>query len=123
MNPNIRRMLNLAKKYHTNLAAIRLSPSVRARLPAWYHPGAASRSLTNVKAKYMLNIHNAKSVEDLIKLAKKLRARTRNNHHEPSQACICAEFARDRLRGCRNPQACAVEAETRLNDLSPKYNP
>lgn len=34
MNPNIRRMLNLAKKYHTNLAAIRLSPSVRARLPA-----------------------------------------------------------------------------------------
>ena len=123
MNPDIKRMLNVAKKYNTNLTAIRLSPGICARLPAWYHPGAAPRSLANVKAKCMLNIHNAKSVADMIILSKKLRARTRNTLHEPSQACICADCARDRLKGCRNPHACAVEAETRLNDLAPKYNP
>lgn len=38
LNEGIRRMLKVAKKYNTNLAAIRLSPGVQATLPAWYHP-------------------------------------------------------------------------------------
>ena len=40
LNENIRRMLKTAGKYETNLAAIRLSPKVRASLPALYQPGA-----------------------------------------------------------------------------------
>ena len=123
LNQNIRRMLNIAKKHKTNLAAIRLSPGVRATLPAWYHPGAATRPLTNVKAKCLLKNHVAKTVKDMINIAKKLRERTRTRAHSPSQACICMECIQDRRKGCINPHACAVEAETRLNDIAPKYNP
>ena len=123
LNTNIRRMLSVAKKYKTNLAAIRISPRVKASLPAWYHPGAPTRPLTNVKAKCLLKNHVAKSVEDMIKIARKLRERQRDRTHSPAQACICIECVRDRQKGCKNPHACAVEAETRLRDLAPKYNP
>jgi hypothetical protein len=123
MNKNIRRMLDVAKTYNTNLAAIRLSPRVRVTLPAWYHPGAAPRPLTNVKAKCLLKNHTVKSVADLIKIAKKLRICTQNIMHSPSQACICIGCVRDRQEGCKNPHACAVEAKTCLNDITPKYNP
>jgi hypothetical protein len=123
MNKNIRRMLDVAKTYNTNLAAIRLSPRVRVTLPAWYHPGAAPRPLTNVKAKCLLKNHTVKSVADLIKIAKKLRICTQNIMHSPSQACICIGCVQDRQEGCKNPHACAVEAKTCLNDITPKYNP
>ena len=123
MNKNIRRMLDVAKKHDTNLAAIRLSPRVRANLPAWYHPGAVTRPITNVKAKCILKNHTAKSVADMIQIGKKLRVRMRGTTHTPTQACICIECVQDRQKGCKNPHACAVEAETRLNDIAPKYNP
>ena len=73
LNENIKRMLKVAKAYGTNLAAIRLSPSVRSALPAWYHPRAAPCLLTNVNAKCMLKNHGAKTVTDLIKMSNKIR--------------------------------------------------
>ena len=116
-------MLKVAKAYGTNLAAIRLSPSVRATLPAWYHPGAVARPLTNVNAKCMLKNHETKTVADLIKMSNKIRERRQDETHTPSLTCICMECVRDRRSGCRNPQACAEEAVRRLNDIAPKYNP
>ena len=123
LNENKKRMLKVAKTYGTNLAAIRLSPSVRATLPAWYHPGAAPRPLTNVNTKCMLKNHETKTVTDLIKMSKKIRERRQDETHVPSPICICMECVRDRRNGCRNPQACAEEAVRRLNDIAPKYNP
>ena len=43
--------------------------------------------------------------------------------HIPSPVCICMECVRDRLKGCKNPQACAEEAAIRINDIVPRYNP
>ena len=123
LNNGIIRMLRIARKYKTNLAAIRLSPSVRASLPAWYHPYAVPRPITNVSARCLLNKHATKYVADLIKTADKVRRQTRNNAHEPSQACICMECVSNRREGCRNPHACALEAESRLHEIAPKYNP
>ena len=123
MNKNIRRMLDIAKKHDTNLAVIRLSPRVRPNLPAWYHPGAITRPITNVKAKCILKNHMAKSVADMIQIGKKLRVRMRGTTHTPTQACICIGCVQDRQKGCKNPHACTVEAETHLNDIAPKYNP
>ena len=123
LNGGIRRMLRVAKKYNTNLAAIRLSPGVCATLPAWYHPGAAPHAITNVNALCILNKHGAKTVADLIKLANKINDRTRRSTHTPSQACVCIECVHDRRGGCKNPHACALEATARLNDIAPKYNP
>ena len=33
------------------------------------------------------------------------------------------ECIRDRINGCKNPQACAEEAAIQINDIIPKYNP
>ena len=116
-------MLKVAKKYKTNLAAIRLSPTIRASLPAWYHPCADPHPITSVNARCLLNNHAARTVADLIKLANKARNRTRNDTHVNNQACICIECVRDRRQGCRNPHSCALKAETCLKDIAPKYNP
>ena len=79
LNKSIKRMLRVAKKFRTNLAAIRLSPKVRAALLAWYHPGAAPQPLTTVNAKCMLKNHKAKTVADLIKMSNKIRELLRND--------------------------------------------
>lgn len=123
LNKNIIRMLSVAKKYRTNLAAIRLSPGVRATLPAWYHPASEPRTMTNVNARCLLSKHAARTVADLIKSANKEIGQARNRTHVPSQTCVCMECVNDRRDGCRNPHACALEAVTRLNDIAPKYNP
>lgn len=67
MGDDIIRMIKVAKKYKTNLAAIRLSPAIRAKLPAWYHPGAAPRPITNVSSRCLLRCHAVRTVADLIK--------------------------------------------------------
>ena len=123
LNKNIIRMLSIAKKYKTNLAAIRLSPRVRATLPAWYHPAADPRPMTNVRARCLLSKHTARTVADLIKSANKAIGQARNNDHLPCQTCVCMECVQDRQDGCRNPHACALEAVTRIGDIAPKYNP
>src|SRR6266404_2420809 len=66
---DIRQMLCVAKKYNTNLAAIRLSPQVQMKLPAWYHPVADPLPLTTGAARCLLRRHHVKTVEDLVKLA------------------------------------------------------
>ena len=116
-------MLKTARKHKTNLAAIRLSPGVRASLPTWYHPSTETCLMTNVNVKCLLNNHKIKTVADLIKSANKTSDHTQNSIHTPNQACICKECIWDRRKGCRNPHACALEARARLNDIAPKYNP
>ena len=123
LNQGIIRMLKTARKHKTNLAAIRLSPGVRASLPAWYHPSTETCLMTNVNVKCLLNNHKIKTVADLIKSANKTSDRTQNSIHTPNQACICIECIWDRRKGCRNPHACTLEARARLNDIAPKYNP
>ncbi|KAH9051428.1 hypothetical protein EDB87DRAFT_1571750, partial [Lactarius vividus] len=59
---DIARMLKTAKKYGTSLAAIRLSPSLRAKLLAWYHLESKPRPLTNRESKCLLRKHKVKSV-------------------------------------------------------------
>lgn len=71
LNNGIIRMLKVAKRYNTNLAAIRLSPGIQATLPAWYHPYTTPCPMTNVNVRCLLNKHVMRTVKDLIKLANK----------------------------------------------------
>ena len=116
LNRGITRMLSVAKKYNTNLAAIRLSPGVWATLPTWYHPCMDQHPITNVNTRCLLTKHATRYVADLIKCSEKARRWTATRKHTPNQACICLECALDRCEGCRNPHACALEAESRLKD-------
>ena len=116
-------MLHVAKKYGTNLAAIRLSPEIRMKLPAWYHPFAEPHPMTNTTSRCLLRKHRITTVADLVKLTTKLRNQQPNDVHTPLPNCACQDCTADRAGGCLNPHACAANALMRIHELAPKYNP
>ena len=117
------RMIKVANKYGTNLAAIRLSPEIRSKLPAWYHPFAEHYPMTNAAARCLLKRHKISTVAELVKQARKVQAHHQNRDHTPNRNCACRDCAQERAEGCQNPHACATEALTRIHELAPKYNP
>ena len=125
MGKDTARMIKTAKKFDTNLEALRLTPHLRTLLPAWYHLASNPRPITGTAAKCLLNNHRATTVAHLIRIS----ARTRNPNpnpnrpHQPKTFCYCADCSGDRMEGCRNPNACAQEAQTRLEHILPKFNP
>lgn len=121
LNKSIIRMIKTARKHHTELAAIRLSPNLRALLPAWYHLASEPRPLTNITSKCLLNTHQVTSVADLMQVSARLR--NPEPSHQQNLTCICRLCVRDRIAGCRQPHACAQEALERLNAITPKLNP
>ena len=124
MGNDITRMLKTAKKHGTAFAPIRLSPHLRAQLPAWYHPLSEASPLTTTTAKCLLKKHTVTTVADLISTSARLRERRQILlPHTASAQCLCTECARDREKGCRNPHACATEAQSRIHLIAPKLNP
>lgn len=117
------RMIKVAKKYDTNLAAIRLSPEIRMKLPAWYHPFAEPHPMTTATVRCLLHRHRVSTVAGLVKQAKKILALNQNSEHSPTPNCPCPPCTTERDNGCRNPNACATEALARIHELAPKYNP
>jgi ribonuclease HI len=118
-------MIKVAGKYNTDLAALRLTPHLREMLPAWYHlsESANPRPITSVAAKCLLNNHGVTKVADLVQVSARIRTPEIHPSHQPNLLCICRNCVKDRIDGCRNPQACAEEARERLNQISPKLNP
>ena len=118
-----KRMIRTSRKFNANLAAIRITPTLRAQLPAWYHVAANARPITNAASKCLLERHNITKVADLLRISGRVRRNTVDSLHEPNPRCVCDDCIDDRLKGCRNPHACANEALTRINLIAPKYNP
>lgn len=116
-------MLRVARKYHTHLAAIRLSPQLRAQLPAWYHPLANPRSMATIPARCLLRRHTVTTVADLIAMSDRIHTPSLDHPHLPTPTCACQTCARDRREGCRNPHQCASEALARIRQIEPKLNP
>jgi ribonuclease HI/exonuclease III len=125
MNDDIIRMLKAAKRNNTNLAAIRLSPHLRAQLPAWYHMASAPCPIVNAASKCLLRTHAVRKVADLISASARIRNPTIDptSPHQNITFCYCPDCSRDRLRGCQSPYACAQEAQYRLDRIAPRLNP
>ena len=117
------RMMKVARKYNTDLAAVRLSANLQALLPAWYHLAADPRPMTSITAKCLLNHHRVSKVADLVQVSARVQNPERHPMHQPNLLCICRGCVRDRIDGCRHPHACAEEARERLNLIAPKLNP
>jgi len=73
MNDDIMRMLKIAKKYHVNLAVIRLSPELRMHLPVWYHIASKPCPITNRPSKCLLQHHAVTIVVDIMHISARLR--------------------------------------------------
>ena len=123
LSKDTKRMAKVSKKFNTNLAAIRLSPNLRAQLPAWYHIAANARPITNMASKCLIERHNISKVADLMRISARVRRTTDAALHVPRPNCACGECINDRIAGCRNPHACASEALTRIQLIAPKFNP
>ncbi|KAI0302475.1 hypothetical protein BC826DRAFT_865894, partial [Russula brevipes] len=116
-------MLKTAKKYGTNLAAIRLAPHLSAQLPIWYHLNSINIPINTAAAKCLLAKHIAITVADLMKLSARLRNPNPQDPHNESQYCRCRDCIKDREIHCLNPHACATEALNRIEGIAPKLNP
>ena len=125
LNYDTIRMLKTAKKYNTNLAAIRLDPNLRAQLPAWYHLMTAPQPINSATAKCLLKTHKISRVTDLMRTSARIRNPNRNpgTPHRDIRFCYCQDCAADRSQGCQYPHMCALEAQDRLHRLAPKLNP
>ena len=98
-----RRMLNVARKYKTNLTAIRLSTEIRMKLPIWYHPFDEQRSMTNTTSRCLLRKHKIMTVAELVKQAKKINDQQQGGNHAPRHDCTCQDCRDDRAGGCTDP--------------------
>jgi ribonuclease HI len=117
------RMLKAAKKHHTHLAAICLTPLLHAEIPAWYHPAAETSPLMTIPAKCLLKNHRNSTVADLILTSARLREPGCLTLHIPNPQCPCTNCSNDHNRECRNPHTCSVEAQSCINLITPKLNP
>ena len=123
LNNNTIRMLKAGRKYHTNLAAVRLSPDLRGQLPAWYHLKAAARPLTTRTAKCLLETHSVATVADLITTSARIRNNGQLIPHTNEPQCLCNDCSHDRNKNCNHPHECAADALARINLIIPKLNP
>jgi len=116
-------MLKVTKKYNANLATIRMTATLRAQLPAWYHPATDTAPMNNRKAKCLAEKHGVLTVADLLTVSMRMRNPKQAIPHWNNPYCPCIACIDDRLQGCTNPSACASEAHTRTHKTYPKYNP
>ena len=123
LNNDTKRMIRVARKYNTNLAAIRLTPRLRAQLPAWYHIANKPRPIRSAASKCLLERHNVTTVADLVQVSARIRRAATDSLHETTPRCVCHECIEDRINGCRDPHTCAEEARTRIQQIFPKFNP
>src|SRR6266404_4171167 len=120
---DITKLVKIARKHNVNLAAIRIDPKIRKKLPAWHHLHTKKRPRTTNAAKCLLKKHGVKIVADLCKVAERVRPPNQNRiPHKNSPRCACKECILDRINGCRDPNKCVTEALNRINDLAQKFN-
>lgn len=117
------RMLKAAHKYKLTFTPLNLSQCLRSQLPAWQHLGVEKEVPQNPRSLCLLATHNLTQVKDLLHTAKKLNNLHPEGTHFPLFSCHCEDCSTDRLNGCENPQRCAIEAQKRLDRITPKLDP
>jgi len=123
LNDNIRRMIKVAKDYNTNLAAVKTSACQRKQLPAWYHIDERLSTIKSRPKKCLIGKHETLIVTDLINVSARIRNQNRSNEHTPNPFCCCHNCLIDQEKGCYNPHKCAQKALTKVQRISPKWNP
>lgn len=117
------RMLKTAQTHKLTFAPLNISQSLREQLPAWQHLGVEREPPQNPRSLCLVLTHNSKQVKDLLRITNKLDNVHPTGTHFPVFSCHCDECTEDRAKGCENPQRCAIEAQKRLNKITPKLDP
>ena len=117
------RMLKAAYKHNIAFAPINLSQDLRERLPIWQHLGIEKQIPRNPRSKCLARTHKSIRVKDMLKITARLQGEYERGIHIPVYSCNCKDCKDDRESGCENPQRCAIEAQKRLERITPKLNP
>jgi ribonuclease HI len=117
------RMLKIAKKYNVTFAPVRINNRLKEAMPAWLQIGHDRTIPQNPQSRCLLDTHDATKIKDLTKITERLKGTYERGIHVPIFSCHCDDCAEDRTNGCENPQRCAIEAQRRLEKLTPKLNP
>ena len=113
-------MIKAAKKHRVAFAPINISPDLRKQLPTWQHLGIERQIPRNPRARCLAKNHESKRVKDMMKINDRLKGNYRGSVHTPVFSCHCDDCERDREEGCKNPQRCTLEAQRRLEKITPK---
>ena len=116
-------MMKAANKHNVEFAPINISQDLRESLLAWQHLGIEKQPPRNPRSLCLARIHKSKKVKDMLKVTDRLKGTYRGGIHTPVFSCHCNDCEMDRSHGCANPQRCAVEAQRRLGQITPKLNP
>ena len=117
------RMIKAAKKYKATFAPINISRTLRENLPAWNHLGMEKTIPRNTQAKCLAKNHNSTRVKDLLRITERLQGVYDRGNHQPDYTCKCEDCDVDSNNGCKNPQRCALEAQKRIQRITPKLHP
>ena len=69
LNNDIIRMIKVAQKYQLTFVTVRLAPHLKTQLPAWYHPNAVYRPMSNPTMKCLIQDHNVSTIVDMLKMS------------------------------------------------------
>ncbi|KAH9962196.1 hypothetical protein BC827DRAFT_1085409, partial [Russula dissimulans] len=116
-------MLKAAKKQGTNLAALKMTPTIQVQLPVWYHLASRTRPMNMRASKCLLEMHDVISVVDLLKHSNRKTNQNQITPHQENRRCMCHDCMTDCINGCKNPNACTEEALIRIYQIYPKINP
>jgi hypothetical protein len=120
-------MLLVGKQLNVSFKALKLSDTLKEKLPAWYHLGIPKQltSLNNHQlSKCLRENHHVQTVGDLMKNTKCGRDNSPQHIHRDRTNCACDYCKMDRnTYGCPAPNKCFEMAETLLHQIQPKWNP
>ena len=116
-------MIKTANKHRIAFAPINISQELRKRLPAWQHLGVEKHASRNPRARCLAKNHRSERVEDMLNTMERLKQDYTRGTHTPDYSCQCEDCEVDKRNGCTTPQRCALEAEKRLDQITPKLNP
>ena len=124
MGKDTSQMIKMARKYNTNLEALRLTPQIRSMLPTWYHLASRPVPIVGATARCLLSKHKLAKVVDLVRISAHIcPPNTEPTPHVPRIYCYCQDCITDKNGGCCNPHTCALEAQKRLELIDARLNP
>ncbi|KAF5334198.1 hypothetical protein D9611_014502 [Ephemerocybe angulata] len=119
---SLKRMMKVAEKYGAKFMPLRITQTLRKRMPYWFHwankPQLVSQYYDKWAKCQQLN-HRIKFVGEMLEHSVKGRRTNCKNRVN----CKCQTCHQDRRLGCENPAQCRKNASLKLDNISPEWDP
>jgi len=124
----LQNMLKIGKKFGLNFTSLKLSDSVKEKLPAWYHIGVNHQLYSKLNntptSKCLRTKHKVRTVGDLVHNVRRGRDNNPLHKHLDRINCACSYCKNDRsLYSCPAPNKCYKMAKRLLEQIQPKWHP